>query len=73
MSSTTYVTSTIYTYPDGEIDSAVDFSRPRNDEIAALAYQLWEERGCPIGSPEQDWFLAEAELIHQQSGLPFAA
>ena len=31
-------------------------------EIAALAYRLWTERGCPIGSPEEDWFRAEAEL-----------
>ncbi len=30
--------------------------------IAALAYQLWMERGCPIGSPEVDWFQAETEL-----------
>jgi hypothetical protein len=31
-------------------------------EIAALAYQLWQGRGCPIGSPEEDWFRAENEL-----------
>ena len=30
--------------------------------IAALAYELWQERGCPIGSPEEDWFRAEQEL-----------
>lgn len=33
------------------------------EEIAALAYRLWEERGCPTGSPERDWFLA----IHRLS------
>ncbi|SPF56190.1 hypothetical protein SBA4_80003 [Candidatus Sulfopaludibacter sp. SbA4] len=27
-----------------------------SDEIAALAYQLWNERGCPAGSPDEDWF-----------------
>jgi hypothetical protein len=32
------------------------------DDIARLAYHLWEERGCPIGSPEDDWFRAE-ELL----------
>ena len=32
-------------------------------EIAALAYRLWLERGCPEGSPEEDWFLAERELM----------
>jgi hypothetical protein len=30
--------------------------------IAALAYALWQERGCPIGSPELDWFQAEDEV-----------
>ncbi len=30
--------------------------------IAALAYQLWLGRGCPVGSPEIDWFQAEEEL-----------
>ena len=32
------------------------------DEIAALAYALWQLRGCPDGSPDEDWFRAEAEL-----------
>jgi len=32
------------------------------DDIARLAYRLWEERGCPIGSPEEDWLRAE-ELL----------
>jgi hypothetical protein len=31
-------------------------------EIALLAYQFWLERGCPIGSPEEDWFRAEQVL-----------
>jgi Protein of unknown function (DUF2934) len=30
--------------------------------IAALAYQLWQERGCPIGSDQGDWFRAEEDL-----------
>jgi hypothetical protein len=33
-----------------------------NDEIAALAYKLWQARGCPYGSPEEDWLRAETEL-----------
>jgi hypothetical protein len=32
------------------------------DNLAALAYRLWEERGCPEGSPEEDWFQAERQL-----------
>ncbi len=33
--------------------------RPSHEDIAALAYALWLERGCPEGSPETDWFEAE--------------
>lgn len=35
---------------------------PDQHQIQELAYQLWLERGCPLGSPEDDWFRAEAEL-----------
>jgi hypothetical protein len=35
---------------------------PTQEEIAKLAYQLWEERGAPIGSPEIDWARAEQAL-----------
>ena len=31
-------------------------------QIQALAYHLWIERGCPVGSPEVDWFEAEEQL-----------
>lgn len=27
-----------------------------------LAYRLWEERGRPVGRPEEDWFEAERRL-----------
>jgi len=36
-------------------------------EIAILAYQFWQERGCPIGSPEEDWFRAEQSLKATQN------
>ena len=43
-------------------------------EIAALAYQLWKDRGCPVGSPEADWFQAESEWkARETSGLTTAA
>ena len=35
---------------------------PNATDTAALAYQLWMERGCPIGSDQEDWFRAEAIL-----------
>jgi hypothetical protein len=31
-------------------------------EIATLAYQLWQDKGCPVGSDQEDWFRAEAML-----------
>jgi hypothetical protein len=33
-----------------------------DERISALAYALWQERGCPEGSPEVDWLRAEEEL-----------
>ncbi len=34
-------------------------------DIAKLAYALWQQRGCPYGSPEFDWL--EAERILRES------
>jgi len=31
--------------------------------IAALAYELWQGRGCPVGSSETDWLQAEQALM----------
>lgn len=36
-------------------------------QIRTLAYQLWLGRGAPIGSPEEDWFKAEARLTCSES------
>ena len=58
---------------DLESDPAADISKLGNGEIAALAYQLWKDRGCPIGSPDEDWLLAEAELTNQQRRSAVAA
>jgi hypothetical protein len=38
-----------------------EYSIP-DEDIARLAYAYWQARGCPIGSPEEDWYRAEAEL-----------
>jgi hypothetical protein len=35
---------------------------PAQEEIAKLAYSLWQARGSNGGSPEDDWFRAEQEL-----------
>ena len=40
---------------------------PTQDQIAVLAYTLWQQRGCPDGSPDVDWLQAEAELMAKHS------
>jgi hypothetical protein len=35
---------------------------PESQHIETRAYELWIQRGCPIGSPEIDWFQAEREI-----------
>src|ERR1022692_3919956 len=35
---------------------------PTESEIATLAYQLWQDKCCPVGSHKEDWFRAEAML-----------
>ena len=49
----------------------VDIPRPLHEEIAQRAYELWEQRGRPNGSREEDWFRAESELSHP-SEVPLA-
>jgi hypothetical protein len=33
-----------------------------HERIAALAYLYWQQRGCPEGSPDEDWSLAERHI-----------
>ena len=34
-----------------------------HEAIARLAYAHWLERGCPCGSPDEDWLFAEKQLL----------
>jgi len=40
-----------------------------------LAYEYWERRGRPLGSPEIDWFAAERTLALslKYRGLPLSS
>ena len=38
---------------------------PTESEIATLAYQLWQDKGCPVGLDKEDWLRAEAMLKNQ--------
>ena len=45
------------------IELTPDFlGESRHELVARLAYQHWERRGMPLGSPEVDWFAAERAL-----------
>ncbi len=35
---------------------------PEHRSIGELAYRLWQSRGCPEGTAEQDWLDAEKQL-----------
>jgi DUF2934 family protein len=35
---------------------------PEHRSVGELAYQLWQARGCPDGTAEQDWLDAERQL-----------
>jgi hypothetical protein len=39
-------------------------AEPQSDreDVATLAFRLWQERGCPDGSSQVDWFQAEQLL-----------
>ena len=38
------------------------YAEDRHELTQQLAYQRWEKRGNPLGSPEIDWFAAEKAL-----------
>jgi hypothetical protein len=43
---------------------------PTSEAVASLARALWEARGCPEGSPDDDWFRAERTLKSQRASHP---
>ena len=41
----------------------IDFIVGEEHEVTAvMAYRLWEKRGCPLGSPDVDWFEAKNQI-----------
>jgi len=47
---------------DPVVESADSGAVPGYEQISQLAYFYWQARGCPEGSPDEDWFAAEAAL-----------
>ncbi len=48
--------------PTTELHEARHVDPPSHEQIAMLAYSLWEESGCTNGSADSDWFRAEEKL-----------
>jgi hypothetical protein len=46
----------------GTNQDALSSAVSKRENIALLAYTYWMQRGCPVGSPEEDWFRAEREI-----------
>ena len=40
------------------------------EEIARVAYSLWEARGCQHGNPDEDWLRAEEQLRQRAETTP---
>ena len=55
--------------PDTAAEYVTLVSPIEHEEIALLAYSYWEDRGCPHGSPEEDWFRAERDLGRKATAL----
>ena len=52
------------TLPEPSAESAATPvpAAPSREDIARLAYSVWEARGCQGGSAEEDWLCAEQML-----------
>jgi hypothetical protein len=49
-------------------------SNSRHEQIARVAYELWENNGRPVGSAEKDWLLAEQTLeLQDPAKIAFGA
>jgi hypothetical protein len=60
--------------PTKEPDNVVRATVTENENaIAARAYEFWQQRGCPVGSDQEDWFRAKAELEGQPAKTSSAA
>lgn len=48
-------------------EKSVTNSRPQAEEIAARAYKIWQQQGCPEGHEDQHWCQAEKEISRDGS------
>jgi hypothetical protein len=52
--------------PADSVPTAAESAVPAHEEVAQLAYHYWEARGRPLGSPEEDWFRAEQDVLMER-------
>lgn len=52
--------------PEHSVPTGAESAAPALEEIARRAYQYWEARGRPIGSPDEDWFKAEQDVLMER-------
>ncbi len=52
--------------PADAVPTAAESAAPTHEEVAQLAYHYWEARGRPLGSPEEDWFRAEQDVLMER-------
>jgi len=52
--------------PADSVPTAAESAAPTHEEVAQLAYHYWEARGRPLGSPEEDWFRAEQDVLMER-------
>ncbi len=57
-------------YRSGEVEGETGALRPEHGQVARLAYEHWQQRGCPFGTPEEDWFHAEEQIKQTLSETP---
>ena len=55
-------TASVSSHEIDEVTSGMEHLALGREAIGRLAYFYWEERGCPNGSADEDWFRAEADL-----------
>jgi hypothetical protein len=48
------------------MQNTIEQARPAEDQIARLAYHLWEQQGRPSGRDVEHWFMAERQLLAEQ-------
>jgi len=56
-------TGAMHSKPSTPVATSPSSSPVDAEAIARLAYSYWEARGYAPGSPEEDWFRAEQELM----------